>query len=50
MSTAWGIDLFLKAALPTRIPKRHGQSLHRCALGFPPCDTRAESHMSRELT
>jgi hypothetical protein len=50
MSTARGIDPFLKAALPTHIPKRHGQSLHRRALGFPPCDTRDESHMSCKLT
>jgi hypothetical protein len=50
MSTARGIDPFLKAALPTRIPKRHGQSLHRRAPGFPPCDTRVGSHMSCELT
>jgi hypothetical protein len=50
MSTTRGIDPFLKAALPTRIPKRHGQSLHRRAPGFPPCDTRVESDMSRELT
>jgi hypothetical protein len=50
MSTARGIDPFLKAALPTHIPKRHGQSLHRRALGFPPCDTRAGSHTSCGLT
>jgi hypothetical protein len=50
MATAQGIDPFLKAALPTRILKRHGQSLHRRAPGFPPCDTRAGSHMSCELT
>jgi hypothetical protein len=50
MSTARGIDPFLKAALPTRIPKRHGKSLHQRAPGFPPCDTRAGSHMSCELT
>jgi hypothetical protein len=50
MSTARGTDPFLKAALPTRIPKRHGQSLHRHALGFPPCDTRAGSHTSCRLT
>jgi hypothetical protein len=50
MSTARGIDPFLKAALPTRIPKRHGQSLHRRAPGFPPSDTGAGSHTSCELT
>jgi hypothetical protein len=50
MSTAWGIDPFLKAALPTRIPKRHGQSLHRRAPGFSPSGTGAGSHMSCGLT
>jgi hypothetical protein len=50
MSTARGIDPFLKAALPTRILKRHGQSLHRRALGFPPSDAGAGSHVSCELT
>jgi hypothetical protein len=50
MSTARGIDPFLKAALPTRISKRHEQSLHRRAPGFPPCDMRAGSHTSCGLT
>jgi hypothetical protein len=50
MATAREIDPFLKAALPTRIPKRHGQSLHRCASGPPPYDTRAESRTSGGLT
>jgi hypothetical protein len=50
MSTAWGIDPFLKATFPTRIPKRHGQSLHRRAPGFPPSDAGAGSHMSCERT
>jgi hypothetical protein len=36
MATARGIDPFLKAALPTRILKRHGQSLHRRAPGVLP--------------
>jgi hypothetical protein len=45
-----GIDPFLKAALPTRIPKRHGQGLHRRAPGFPPSDTGAGTHMSCERT
>jgi hypothetical protein len=49
MSTARGIDPFLKAALPTRIPSITG-SLHRRALGFPPSDAMAGSHMSCELT
>jgi hypothetical protein len=50
MATAQGIDPFLKADLLTRTPKRYGQSLHRRALGFPPYDTGARSHMSYELT
>jgi hypothetical protein len=50
MATAQGVDPFLKADLLTRTPKRHGQSLHRRAPGFPPCDTRARSHTSCELT
>jgi hypothetical protein len=49
MATARGIDPFLKAGLLTRTPKRHGQSLHRRALGFPPYDTGARSHTSCEL-
>jgi hypothetical protein len=39
MATARGIDPFLKAALPTRILNRHGQSLHRRALESSPYDT-----------
>jgi hypothetical protein len=39
-----GIDAFLKAALPTRILKRHGQSLHRRAPGSSLYDTGAGSH------
>jgi hypothetical protein len=31
MSTASGVDPYLKAVLPTRILKRRGQSLHRRA-------------------
>jgi hypothetical protein len=50
MSTARGIDPFLKAALPTRIPKRHGQSLHRLAPGFSPSSAGAGSHTSCGLT
>jgi hypothetical protein len=45
-----GIDPFLKAALPTRILKRHRQSLHRRAPGFSPSDVGAGSHTSCELT
>jgi hypothetical protein len=36
MATAQGIAPLLKAALLTRIPKRHGRSLHRRAPGFLP--------------
>jgi hypothetical protein len=50
MATARGIDPFLKAALPTRILKRHRQSLHQHAPGSSPYDTGAGSHMSCKLT
>jgi hypothetical protein len=50
MATAQGVDPFLKADLLTRTPKRHGQSLHRCAPGFSPSNAGAESHTSCELT
>jgi hypothetical protein len=50
MATARGIDPFLKAALPTRILKRHRQSLHRRAPGSFPYDTGAGSHTSCKLT
>jgi hypothetical protein len=50
MATAWEVDPFLKADLPTRAPKHHGQSLPRRALGFPPYDTGARPHMSYRLT
>jgi hypothetical protein len=50
MATARGIDPFLKAALPTRILKRHGKSLHRRAPGSSPYDTGAGSHTSCKLT
>jgi hypothetical protein len=50
MATARGIDPFLKAALPTRILKRHGQSLHRRAPRSSPYDMGAGSHMSCKLT
>jgi hypothetical protein len=46
MATAREIDPFLKADLPTRAPKHHRQSLPRRALGFPPYDTGARSHIS----
>jgi hypothetical protein len=50
MATARGIDPFLKAALPTRILRHHGQSLHRRAPGSSPYDTGAGSHASCKLT
>jgi hypothetical protein len=50
MVTAWEIDPFLKADLPTRAPKHHGQSLPRRAPGFPPYNMGARSHMSYKLT
>jgi hypothetical protein len=49
-ATSREIDPFLKADLPTRAPKRHGQSPRRRALGFSPYDTGARSHMSYKLT
>jgi hypothetical protein len=45
-----GIHPFLKAALPTRILKRRGQSLHQHAPGFSPSNAGAGSHTSCELT
>jgi hypothetical protein len=50
MATGREIDPFFKADLPTRAPKRHGQSLPQRALGFPPYDTGARPHMSYRLT
>jgi hypothetical protein len=50
MATAREIDPFLKADLPTRASKCHGQSLPRRAPGFSPYDTRARPHMSYRLT
>jgi hypothetical protein len=50
MSTARGIDPFLKAALPTRIPSAAGKVSTDEAPGFPPSDAGAGSHMSCELT
>jgi hypothetical protein len=46
MATGREIDPFLKADLPTRAPKRHGQGLPRRAPGFPPYDMGARPHMS----
>jgi dienelactone hydrolase len=50
MATARGINPFLKAALPTRVLKRRGQSLHRRAPGSSPYDMGAGSHTSCKLT
>jgi hypothetical protein len=50
MATAREIDPFLKSDLPTRAPKRHGQSLPRRAPGFPPYDMGARPHVSYRLT
>jgi hypothetical protein len=50
MTTARGVDPFLKADLLTRTSKRHGQSLHQRAPGFLPSDTGAGSHTSCKLT
>jgi hypothetical protein len=36
MATARGIDPFLKVALPTRVLRRRGLSLHQHAPGSPP--------------
>jgi hypothetical protein len=41
MATARGIDPFLKAALPTSVLRRHGQSLHQHTPGPSPYDTGA---------
>jgi hypothetical protein len=49
MATTQEINPFLKADLPTRPPKHHGQSLPRRAQGFPPYDTGARPHMSYRL-
>jgi hypothetical protein len=49
MATARGIDPFLKAALPTRVLRRHGRSLHQRAPRSSPYDTGAGSHTSCNL-
>jgi hypothetical protein len=46
MAATRGMNLFLKADSPARAPKRHMQSLPRCAPGFPSYDTGAWPHMS----
>jgi hypothetical protein len=49
MATAPGIDPFLKAALPTRVLRRRGLSLHRRAPGSSPYDTGAGTHTPCKL-
>jgi hypothetical protein len=46
MAATRRMNPFLKADFPARAPKRHGQSLPRCAPGFPSYDTGARPHMS----
>jgi hypothetical protein len=43
------MNSFLKANFPARAPKRHGQGLPRCTLGFPFYDMGAKPHMSYKL-
>jgi hypothetical protein len=49
MATARGVNPFLKAALPTRVLRRRGLSLHRRAPGSSPYDTGAGPHASCKL-
>jgi hypothetical protein len=49
MAATRGVDPFLKAALPTRVLRRRGLSLHRRAPGSSPNDTGAGSHTSCKL-
>jgi hypothetical protein len=49
MAATRGMNPFFKANFPTRAPKRHGQSLPRCAPGFPSYDTGARPPMSYKL-
>jgi hypothetical protein len=46
MAATRGMNPFLKVDFPARAPKHHGQSLPRCAPGFPSYDTEAMPHMS----
>jgi hypothetical protein len=50
MAITRGVDPFLKAALPTRVLRRRGLSLHRRAPGSSPYDMGAGSHTSCKLT
>jgi hypothetical protein len=49
MATTRGVDPFLKAALPTRVLRRHGLSLHGRAPGSSPYNTGVGSHTSCKL-
>jgi hypothetical protein len=49
MAATRAMNPFLKADLPTRALMRHGQSLPRCAPGYPSYDTGARPHMSYKL-
>jgi hypothetical protein len=49
MATTQGVDPFLKAALPTRVLRHCGLSLHQRALGSSHYDTGVGSHTSRKL-
>ena len=49
MAATQGMNPFLKADFPARVPKRHWRSLPRCAPGFPSYDTGARPHMSYKL-
>jgi hypothetical protein len=49
MAATRGMNPFLKADFPARIPKRHGQGLTLCAPGLPSYDTGARPHMSYKL-
>jgi hypothetical protein len=44
MATTRGVNPFLKAALPTRVLRRRGLSLHQRAPGSSPYDTGGGSH------
>jgi hypothetical protein len=49
MAATRGMNPFLKEDFPTHAPKRHGQSLPRCAPGFPSYDMGTRPHMSYKL-
>jgi hypothetical protein len=49
MAATQGVNPFLKADFSARAPKRHGQGLPQCALGFPSYDMGARPHMPYKL-